>query len=814
MFTILYVDDEPALLEIAKLYLECNGQFNVDIVTTIPDALTLLSTSDYDAIISDYQMPKMDGIEFLKMVRSSGNTIPFILFTGKGREEIVIQALNEGADFYIQKGGEPRAQFAELAHKVRQSIQQRRAVISIRDLKRREADIINFLPDATFAIDTYGFVIAWNRAMEKMTGIRAAQILGKGNFEYALPFYRERRPVLIDLVLQNDPVTTGKYQNVIRDQNNLISEVTIPHFNNGKGASFWFIASQLYDTKGTVVGAIESIREITDRKRAEDELLRKNEELNAAFEELTTVEEELRQNYEEMSKGQLELRLSEERYRNVVEDQTEFICRFTVDGRLTFVNDAYCRYFGLDKNLCIGSHHTVVIPPEDLRLMKDHLSALSPENPVGILDHRIIMPSGEVRWQQWSDRATFDADGHVIEYQSVGRDTTERMEIEAKLKSMNEEMNASYEQLTATEEELRQNYNELNKSQQELRLSEERYRKIFHNSPVGMVLITPDYHYFSVNPAWIAMTGYSEKELMDLSFKDITHPNHLPGDLQYIQNLVEGKIPVYSTEKRYIRKDGSILWGLLRITTILDRQGTLLYFAAQIEDITERKLTGDALSKANKKLNLLSSITRHDINNQLLTLNAYSSLLKDQLPDPSSYEYFKKVTLAAQRINTMIQFSKEYEKIGITEPAWQNCHILVDSAKKHILLGDTLVKNDLPAAEEVFADPLIYKVFYNLIDNAVRHGGRVTTIRFSVGDRDGNRVIFCEDDGLGIPVDEKEKIFDQGFGRNTGMGLFLAREILDITAIMIRETGEQGRGARFEMVVPKEAFRLASAPQT
>ncbi|MFZ0004431.1 MAG: ATP-binding protein, partial [Methanoregula sp.] len=88
------------------------------------------------------------------------------------------------------------------------------------------------------------------------------------------------------------------------------------------------------------------------------------------------------------------------------------------------------------------------------------------------------------------------------------------------------------------------------------------------------------------------------------------------------------------------------------------------------------------------------------------------------------------------------------------------------------------------------------------------------TIRFSVGDRDGNRVIICEDDGLGIPVDEKEKIFDQGFGRNTGMGLFLAREILDITAIMIRETGEQGRGARFEMVVPKEAFRLASAPQT
>ena len=109
-------------------------------------------------------MPGMDGIEFLKTVRTSGNTIPFILFTGRGREDIVIQALNEGADFYLQKGGEPVSQFAELAHQIRQAVMQRQAEASIRDHERREQDIINFLPDATLAIDKKGTVIAWNRA--------------------------------------------------------------------------------------------------------------------------------------------------------------------------------------------------------------------------------------------------------------------------------------------------------------------------------------------------------------------------------------------------------------------------------------------------------------------------------------------------------------------------------------------------------------------------------------------------------------------------------------------------------------------------
>jgi DNA-binding response OmpR family regulator len=144
---VLYVDDESTLLEIGKIFLERSGQFSVDIITSAPDALTLLNTKTYDAIIADYQMPGMDGIEFLKTVRSSGNTIPFILFTGRGREEIVIQALNEGADFYLQKGGEPVSQFTELSHKIKIAVERKRAVNALKQDEYRLNMLVTFYQD-------------------------------------------------------------------------------------------------------------------------------------------------------------------------------------------------------------------------------------------------------------------------------------------------------------------------------------------------------------------------------------------------------------------------------------------------------------------------------------------------------------------------------------------------------------------------------------------------------------------------------------------------------------------------------------------
>jgi PAS domain S-box-containing protein len=139
------------------------------------------------------------------------------------------------------------------------------------------------------------------------------------------------------------------------------------------------------------------------------------------------------------------------------------------------------------------------------------------------------------------------------------------------------------------------------KAEQRVQESEERFRQIFGNSPVGMVIVTPDFRFSSVNPAWVAMTGYTEKELLRMSFKDITHPDHLAIDMEHIRELAAGKIPVYATEKRYIRKDKSILWGLIRVTAVRDQNGSLRQFAAQIEDITERKQAEDALRESEEK---------------------------------------------------------------------------------------------------------------------------------------------------------------------------------------------------------------------
>jgi len=305
MFSLLYVDDEPGLLDIGQLFLENTGEFTVRTVQSGKEALDLLSHNNFDAVISDYQMPEMDGLELLKRVRKTYGTLPFVLFTGRGREEIIIEAINNGVDSYLQKGGDPQTQFAELAHRIRQAIRRRRAEIALSDSERRFKDIINFLPDATFAIDTEGHVIAWNRAIEEMTGIPASAMLGKGDYEYAAAFYGSRRPVLIDLVFEPDEKIVEYYVNIRRDGNTISAETSLPR-PKGRRIDALAKASPLYNRDGEISGAIESIRDISDRKRSE-------EELRAANEHLATSGEELQVQYNELAESERRIRESESR---------------------------------------------------------------------------------------------------------------------------------------------------------------------------------------------------------------------------------------------------------------------------------------------------------------------------------------------------------------------------------------------------------------------------------------------------------------------------------------------------------------------
>jgi len=136
MISALYVDDEPALLDLGKIFLERAGDIRVDTAFSASEALIKIKSTTYDVIISDYQMPVMDGLEFLRRIRSEYPALPFIIFTGKGREDVVIEALNGGADHYIQKGGNPKAQFAELSHTLRRAVERKRANDALLHLNR------------------------------------------------------------------------------------------------------------------------------------------------------------------------------------------------------------------------------------------------------------------------------------------------------------------------------------------------------------------------------------------------------------------------------------------------------------------------------------------------------------------------------------------------------------------------------------------------------------------------------------------------------------------------------------------------------
>jgi PAS domain S-box-containing protein len=1144
MISVLYVDDEPDLLHLGKIFLEETGDFRVDTVRLPEEVLSRLDKDSYDAIVCDYQMPGMTGIALLKEVRAISPDIPFILFTGRGREEVVIEAINNGADFYLQKGSDTDTQFAELASKLHQAVTRRQAERSLRASEKMLADIINFLPDATFAVNRSGIVIAWNRAIEEMTGVPAPAMIGKGDYEYAIPFYGKRQPILINMILETGAKMTSDYSGIIREKDALIAGTRLAP-PQGVAKYLTMKASPLYNDSGEIIGAIESIRDITDQKLAEEELFRSRQmlqlvfdnipqrvfwkdtrsaflgcnkalakdlghddpaeligktdydsdhpeladhfrqddlevmesgqpklsfeeaqirpdgsrawlltnkvplrnqegtvigvlgtydditarkkaedELKAAHEQLTTSDEELRQQYDELSHAETSIRKKEEQLREIANTIPGVVFQFYArpDGTYGcyYVSERARDILGMNENAAdFFLRCTAQIHPDDRTGFQKSIREAIERSEKWFFEGRFVKPDGEMIWTQaissptfhenelvfsgvifdisdrkdaedalkeeglkyqtlvehsqdavfivrdgdlvFANKALFDISGYSRE-QIIGqpfneliapedrdmvmtrsRDrqagktapesyefsllqvdgkTRRRIKMNAGLAmyggkpaiigtfhditcewirddilqkseqkyrelaellpqivfEMDTRMNITYANnhaftaLGATREDLEKGINALDyidPSQHQwvmentkkliagesyespeytiIRKDKSRFPVLIYSSPIYHDQKLTGFRGVMVDiSAWKSATKaqkVSEEQYRSLAeaAQDMIYIIDKNDTVVYVNSYTQQMLgkkseeivgkprsalfkgPVGAAQYNSLQRvfttgqperiesqfplPGRETWHDTHLVPLKNAEGTITAVLAISRDIAQLKQAQGALKRSNEKLNLLNSITRHDVANQLTILHGYIQLAMMKEQKTVVGDFLQKIDLACDKIQRQIEFTRTYQDLGIKAPDWFRIDQILEKTKPEGIVFTSLCRDF-----EIFADPMLEKVFFNIFDNAIRHGERVTSMNVRCVPDTDHLTIVIEDDGIGIPLDEKQKIFQKGFGRNTGYGLFLVREILAITDMEIHETGKHGSGARFEIRVPKSGFKRVLKP--
>ena len=341
---------------------------------------------------------------------------------------------------------------------------------------------------------------------------------------------------------------------------------------------------------------------------------------------------------------------------------------------------------------------------------------------------------------------------------------------------------------------------------EEVHALKEFYQGILESAHDGIWVTDADDTIYYLNPALEQMTGIPRGSLLERNFLRDAGAARMEALRPFYADARESMRTVAFDSVPVTTITGLPLFISGWFTPIRDTGGHYDGMIASAHDVTDRKMTGDAYQLANRKLHLMSSVTRHDILNQLMVLRSYLEMGEEMAKDPELRGFIGKERAAAEAIQRLIGFTRDYQEIGVHAPLWQRVRDLLGRVRGMVDLQGVTVEEEVGDLE-VFADPLLEKVFYNLIDNAVRHGVSLTWIRFSIR-RDGHDlVITCEDNGIGVPPADRERIFSHGAGKNMGFGLFLVREILSINGISIRENGAPGGGARFEIRVPPGSYR-------
>ncbi len=372
-----------------------------------------------------------------------------------------------------------------------------------------------------------------------------------------------------------------------------------------------------------------------------------------------------------------------------------------------------------------------------------------------------------------------------------------------------------------------------------LREEERKYRGIFENSQAGIFTFELSSLLINeMNGKCARMLKYDREDLIgknlsrilkDTSERDrfLTHISQgtLPGDMEMYFTRQDGVIRQFLITSS-VTPNNVVICSAIDITErklaeqviaksrdelerrVAERTSDLQRANAELSsEIQERKRFEAAIQLANRKLNTLSNITRHDILNQITAIVMYLSLTQEMVKDPEILEHLKKIEQVTQLIQNQIQFTRDYQHIGSSAPQWENVASVIDDAVTDLDLKGISIEQDIDNLE-LYVDSLFVKVIYNLVENTLRHGEHATVIRFSTVMRGEDLALVYEDNGVGVPAAAKGRIFKREYFRNTGYGLFLASEILSITGLTIIENGETGKGARFEINVPKGAFRF------
>ncbi len=788
---VLVVDDDQNLLFLTASFLGLSGTLLVETADAPNKALIALELGTYDAVVCDYDMPMMNGIEVLKKIRERSD-VPFILFTGKGREDVVIDALNNGADFYLQKGADPASLFRELEHMIVQATDRRRykdqlqesneemagaleelrsteesLVQQNRELEAKENDLLESRENYRSLFDhmlvgcavhealcgpdgrmiDYRF-IDMNPAFEKMTGLGRDAILGRT--------VREVLPGIEEYWFE-------RYGNVVATGDPIHYE----NFAQALGKHYEVVAFRNRPGQFAV-----TVMDVSDRKLQEDRSRRVIEDMNVTLEELRAAQEELMDRNRDLKAKDQELEQSRVQYHQLFKEMALASVIFEVieggdgvDAELRYldVNPAFENLTALKRDQVIGRSIRDVFPDLDERSMAWMLSVAR----TGLAESSL----------PYSPRP-----GVMFEV-SAYRPQPGKLALSFSDVSMRM------------------------RAEEERRRSESMVRSILNASPDGITVTDEDGKITYCSPRAVHLLGADDvTEVLGHRVQEWLAPHEIERAKGDISELEKGAIKDHDHHYAVLRKDGSAVIVEINSAHLLGPDGRKCGVVATLRDATERRRLEIAMKRANQKLNLLSSITRHDIMNQLTVLQGYIEMARNMSEPEDIGRCISKMDGAADNISRQIAFTREYQYIGVNAPVWCEPSRIWENVGALLAPSGVAIKCCCEGIE-VFADPLFDKVLYNMIENSLRHGGKVTEIALSCRKTEGGLELIVEDDGTGIEPGDKYRIFVKGFGKGTGLGLFLAKEVLAITGATIQETGTFGQGARFEIFFPDGEWR-------